>query len=133
MKPVMQTDFSITTGNCFAACVASILELDIDEVPNFCGLYDAESWEAFFDEWLCERGLYSVPVSFENDDVPEWDFYWIVGGYMEGSRIKHSVVWRDDALAHDPIPHGKGLAGKLQGYVLLPIDLGQWRCVGADN
>lgn len=125
MKPVQQTDFTTTTGDCFAACVASILELGIDEVPNFCGLYSAETWEDHFDEWLEERGLYAVSVNI-GEEFPSWDFFWIVGGYMAGSRIKHSVVWRNDEMAHDPLPNGAGLDEKLQGYVLVPCDLGQW-------
>ena len=32
MKPVMQTDNTIETGDCFAACVASILEVELKAV-----------------------------------------------------------------------------------------------------
>ena len=34
MKPVMQTQFNLQ-GNCLSACIASLLELTIEEVPNF--------------------------------------------------------------------------------------------------
>lgn len=35
MTPVMQIDFGDGTGDCFAACLASILDLPLEAVPNF--------------------------------------------------------------------------------------------------
>ena len=51
MKTINQTKFSLfcaggtrlTYGNCLVACIASILDESIDEIPNiytFYGLYD---------------------------------------------------------------------------------------------
>jgi len=34
MKPVMQTIYDGVSGNCFAACVASVLEMQLEELPN---------------------------------------------------------------------------------------------------
>ena len=35
MKPQMQDDFSAGSGNALQACVASVLELPMGDVPNF--------------------------------------------------------------------------------------------------
>ncbi len=35
MKPVNQTKMTPPEGDCFAACITSILELPLNEVPNY--------------------------------------------------------------------------------------------------
>lgn len=60
MKPVDQTRFGEHEGNCFAACLASILELEIGDVPEM-------SCEGQFEimlAWLWERGLTAVELNF---------------------------------------------------------------------
>lgn len=63
MKTVSQTKFSLffsdgtrlTYGNCLVACIASILEEPIDEVPNlytFYGLEDDQLWFKVINLWL---------------------------------------------------------------------------------
>lgn len=42
MKPIDQTTFGVPGGNCFSACVASLLELSIDDVPYFMGDCDED-------------------------------------------------------------------------------------------
>ena len=46
------------TGDCLAACVASIMELTLDEVPDFCSLpvKARKSWVQQMDEWFEARG-----------------------------------------------------------------------------
>lgn len=51
MIPVDQTTYGHTDGNCFSACVASILEIPIEEVPNTLGV------NAELMRWLAGRGL----------------------------------------------------------------------------
>ena len=53
MKPVDQTILTAPGGNCFAACVASILELPLADVPNFCS---EERWWNALQIWLCAIG-----------------------------------------------------------------------------
>jgi|EP01047_Picozoa_sp_COSAG01_P067476 hypothetical protein len=35
MRPVEQTVFGAGAGNALQACIASMLEMDLDSVPNF--------------------------------------------------------------------------------------------------
>lgn len=52
MKPVMQTTFHEHTGNCWAACLASMLEITLDEVPDLRGDGQFERTK----EWLDTLG-----------------------------------------------------------------------------
>lgn len=59
MVPVMQTiiptaDNPDLKGDCFRACVASIMEMPIDQVPHFC---EHRNWEERLDDWLYKFGL----------------------------------------------------------------------------
>lgn len=54
MKPVEQTKIGME-GNCFSACVASILELPIEQVPEYTE--EAGGWFFRWQAWLKERGL----------------------------------------------------------------------------
>jgi len=58
MIPVYQTIFTKGEGNCFPAAIASILELSLDEVPNWLGDTDGQlikMWEQV-GKWLNKRG-----------------------------------------------------------------------------
>lgn len=57
MKPVRQTDFGKGTGDCWAACIASILELPLSEVPNFCHDDLRSGWLKRTINWLYARGI----------------------------------------------------------------------------
>ena len=52
MIPVNQTTFN-TKGNCFEACIASMLEIDLNQVPFF----SKDNWYKECNEWLHRRGL----------------------------------------------------------------------------
>jgi hypothetical protein len=62
MLPVDQTTFGHPGGNCFSACVASLLELPIEEVPYFMGEPDEpnERWAERLDAFLETYGLYAL-------------------------------------------------------------------------
>jgi hypothetical protein len=117
MKPVDQTLFGVGEGNCFAACVASILELNLDSVPNFCADNADTEWYMQFIKWLAPRGLAPLTQQFpgDPDNFMAWvrkcapRIPWIAGGPTE--RGMHCCVYVGDQLVHDPNPnHGrKGL------------------------
>lgn len=68
LKPVYQTIFGKTNGNCFAACIASILEMDLEDVPHFCR-GDNPEWMFDLNEWLYQFGLGALTVAFQ-DEIP---------------------------------------------------------------
>ena len=113
MKPVMQTLFYDTdgTGNCFEACLASIFEMDLKDIPNFHG----KNWFVDFLEWLKIKG-YTSYGTFIIEDIENYsggvDGYFIVAGESpRGKHINggHAVVYKNGKLVHDPHPDGTGV------------------------
>lgn len=110
---VDQTTFGNPLGNCFAACVASLLGLPVKEVPNFCYLYEDAEWYDEFLKWLKPRGWAALTQEFGAD--PEGLFAWIdrcAPGipYIAGgptSRGMHCVLYLGRVLLHDPNPHAR--------------------------
>jgi hypothetical protein len=119
MIPVEQ---SITgdNGDCLRACVASILELPISELPNFV---EHEDMHAAATSWLAPRGIAFLPMYFLNPDALQQTYFGfydfcIVGGTSprkdaRGDHRRHAVVaktlpWGVEIL-HDPHPDKSGL------------------------
>ena len=73
MKPVMQTKFTTEDmtvhGNCHAACIASILELPLEDVPAFEDM--GHEWSNALSIFLVERG-YCWHGTFWATDDPDW-------------------------------------------------------------
>ena len=59
MTPVYQTRFG-KDGNCWAACLATIFDLTLDDVDK-CSCNNSNWWEET-DKFLSERGLYSIEI-----------------------------------------------------------------------
>lgn len=100
MNKVYQTKFGPPNGNCMSACVASILELDIRDVPNFHG---RDVWYEMWQNWLSERGLHFINLEVDHGYRPAC--YWI--GDPDSPRdnnIKHAVVCVGYNIVHDPYP-----------------------------
>lgn len=121
MRPAYQTTFGDgkdgqESGNCFAACLASLLEMDTAGVPNFVAHPD---WFRRCQAWLSERGYGVVridwPPTVYAGQFPAMPV--VVSGW--GPRgIRHSCVGRiawdeegypDVQILHDPYPQGGGL------------------------
>jgi hypothetical protein len=92
MRPVEQTCFDLKNGNCFAACIASILELPLEEVPNFCGEgFDAPTWFVDFSKWAEERGLAVVSTSWPGTNLIINNSYAILCGKSHRGN-PHAIV-----------------------------------------
>jgi len=116
MKPVMQTitvdqitgywDFvkRSVPGNCFQACVASIMEMPIEAVPHFM-LFDP--WVDAFYAWMKQMG-YQVDFTVDADEVPKDTFY-ILSGRSPRGNFDHAVVAFNGETVHDPHPAGGGV------------------------
>ena len=127
MKPVIQTKFN-SEGNCFAACIASLLECDINEVP-FLG--KEESWEDYelrLNDFLRQRyqifmfAVYDIEYCKHFFQVDLKDTYYIVGGDAERGHY-HAVVYKNGQLAHDPHPSGVGLLNVQTVYLFQKVFL----------
>lgn len=99
MKPVFQTVFGKPNGNCFAACIASILEMDLADVPNFCK-GDNPEWMFDLNEWLYQFGLGALTVTFQ-DDIPIKKGWCCAGGHGP-TGVMHEVVMKNLKMVHNP-------------------------------
>lgn len=138
MIPVTQTTFwdpdappSEQRGNCLSAVVASLLELPIDQVPDFvqdhvdhmdenenAGEWD---WWSRLHQFVAERGhkiCYLSPVDNPNWEgspehwfpVPEPGEFYTVGGISpRDPQIHHIVIYREGEMVWDPHPDRTGV------------------------
>jgi len=122
VKPVHQTEFSLRRGNCLQASVASVLELSLDEVPNF--MLDPDSLTASLDKFLSKFGL--VSLTLHADQMSGWKptGYHLMGGpsLRHAGDIWHSVVGLDGDIAFDPHPSGVGLC-EVKDYTVFVADM----------
>jgi hypothetical protein len=123
--------FKWGTGDCFRACLSSILELPLYEVPHFC-LYDNQWWWKHCDDWLRPRGLTRIELDARTDGVADFlleipDYYVANGPSSRLSSTLHSVVGHKCKLVFDPIPGGRFLSGPPESFTLaLPTDRIEW-------
>jgi len=110
--PVDQTVFGQAKGNCYSACVASILELSLERVPWFMG---PGSWSERFEKWLEPFGFY--PLWLEKFTPAGWA---IAGGVC--SRGNHAVVTYGGETIHDPHPSRDGLTRIEDWTLFIPFD-----------
>ena len=99
MRPVKQTKFG-TQGNCLAACLASLLSLPLEQVPEFPG----NTWFNDLYLWLLDQG-YRLCES--DSELLQHGNAVAVGQGPRGWR--HAVVWYDGRMLHDPHPDNTGL------------------------
>ena len=127
-----QTIFGDKKGNCFAACVASLLGRSLDEVPNFCTKYPAVEWWDKFRDWLHEQGYEAIFLEFKENN---WDgawkmmfteadgLMWIASGKSPRGDFLHSTVYKGAKLFFDPHPDNGGIDSDPKDCVLLiPYD-----------
>lgn len=124
MKKVYQTIFG-KNGNCQSAVMATLLGMDIEDVPYFFEGTDqdnksyAENAIIFndnFNTFLARYGLRSVALGQE---VPHTEWVEEISREMKGVKLlvggrsprghMHAVIYMDGKLWHDPHPSGLGV------------------------
>ncbi|HMY20843.1 MAG TPA: hypothetical protein PKA58_31180 [Polyangium sp.] len=116
MIPVDQSVFH-ERGDCMSACIASILELPLEEVPHFAKYDD---WRERLDAWLRDRGMYSIEGIFNGDWRP--DGLYLLGGKSPRHDGSHCVVARGHEVLHDPHPSRLGVLTQEHFKALVPFD-----------
>jgi hypothetical protein len=112
MNKVFQTKFN-DEGNCFAACVASMLKCDIDEVPHLGIEEEWNEYEERLNNYLRENYrtvLTHVPYDDWGDFISFYhkDSYYIVSGQSERG-YEHAVISKNELMVHDPHPSSSGV------------------------
>lgn len=83
MKPVTCD----TNNDCVRACIASMLEMETHQLPNFFDQPDIGQFE--MQAWLATRGLIAAIIALPG----EWSFA-ALGDFMrERYRDKHYMLW----------------------------------------
>jgi len=94
-------------SDCLEACVASVLELDLSQIPNFFA--GDEDWFVNLEKFLAEFDLQPLRL-----DAGETRDHWTPSGYhlIWGTTRRstfHSVVGWAGEMVHDPHPDRTGL------------------------
>lgn len=142
MRKIMQTKFGLG-GNCQSATVATLLGIQIDEVPDFwdgCELEEGISdedkerlekengvrFQDNFVSFLAKFGLTSISLGVDVGDHSEWvnsiskalpNVPLLVNG-LSPRRYMHSVIWMNGELWHDPHPEGGGVIPSSISFIM---------------
>jgi hypothetical protein len=99
-------------GDCQRACIASLLELDIEEVPHFAEVWCPLTYYKTMNQFLAERGLVHIevdPINFgEGQFTDKADCYHMIYGLTERGT-NHATVGLNGKMIHDPHPSRAGL------------------------
>lgn len=119
MKPQHQTIFG-PNGNCWAACVATILDLDLATLPNFCA-EPSDGWLERFNEWLAPRGYFGLML--KANMLMGWRSPTVtIAGGTAARGYQHACVYDANGLAFDPHPDGTGLIEVLDYTFFVAIE-----------
>lgn len=120
MKPLIQTKLHNPphqNGNCMAACLASLLEIEITDVPKFEDEHEKE-WYFSVLKWLSSLGYYLV---YWEEEI-HWDGYHIAIGPSPRGNFSHCVIYKGKQMVHDPHPSGDGLLSITETEALVPFN-----------
>ena len=119
MTPVFQTDYRIPGGNCFQACVASIMELPLQEVPNFLKESDGGPWTQ--PQWNAVKEFAKqrdYEVCWLDPDIPDdvgnievlkqSGLHYVATGCSPRTDNGHCVVGAGGVTVHDPMANVGG-------------------------
>lgn len=100
MKPLKQTVWTEDDGNCLAAAICSILEMDIEQFPEMPPV--CPEWQKITTDWLNSIGWHVVFVDYPPEMIKG---YHLMIGHIGGDENKyHCVVGFDGKVVHDPSP-----------------------------
>lgn len=119
-KPVTQTRIGYPEGNCLEACVASILHVPIEDVPELYRYGD--EWYEVLTTYVRRKGLLMVYVP--DAGIKPKGLHIVSGKSPRVETMYHACVARDGRIVHDPYP---GLDGyptpdaliRIRGYYLI--------------
>ncbi|MEG1729570.1 MAG: hypothetical protein RR280_08535 [Bacteroidaceae bacterium] len=124
MKKVMQTVTGLG-GNCEGAVLATVLGLDLEDIPSFWSESGKENptfpkegaaYQERLNAFLKQHGYQSLSLG-ANEPHEDWvmgismnmkGVPLIVGG-MSPRGFMHAVIYKDGFLWHDPHPEGGGV------------------------
>lgn len=126
MKKVYQANYSNIVGDCFSACLASILEVNLEDIPNFWlqTQDNTEFWKLsnkfLTENYNCKAIAFSIE---ENDKFLIQDVLCIAIVKSPDKTCDHAVVWLNK-LIHNPNPNHPPITEEPKYFtVLVPLDI----------
>lgn len=106
-------------GNCWQTAIASVLDLQVEEVPHFVQIEaeGGENWATHTAQWLWDRGFGWQTLK---KHLMTGEFYLVSGPTVRGTQ--HVTIWQDGRMVHDPHPSGVGLLKEEYIEVIRPIE-----------
>lgn len=110
MKKIYQTRFGGANaapeqrGNCAQACIASILELTLEDTFDISQYSDDDFYDNLT-KWLNQRGYHMIcfPYLDIHNQPLKLPGYYLVGGTQVSSGVRHVEVACNGEIIHDPI------------------------------
>jgi hypothetical protein len=120
MKKVFQTNISSDCGDCARAAVASLFEMEIEDVPDFLGNHDSVPMGLAIMNFHSDRGYTPGYINGGCDkptlqEIAQYDggvngyFYAAVNSRTFPGGSHAVIVDTDLRVVHDPNPNGKCL------------------------
>lgn len=110
-------------GDCWIACIASLLEYDINDIPHFMRDFDSPLTATI--KWLDERGyLYTEFHGSGLKDYAQmnyWGYHMIVGVSPRFASVYHAVIGLNGEPVFDPHPDGTMILGEIEDWDLIFI------------
>lgn len=124
MIPVFQTRFSSADGNCYAACIASVLEIPIEVVPwpSAGEMADVDSWQPYvgrLQDFCHARGFHILMLEHRQGFSPPG---YAIAGADTNHGTMHAIVCLDGEIAHDPFPGGMPVSAPRDWTLFVPLD-----------
>lgn len=124
MTPVFQTAFydeeKGTKGNCFEACLASILDMAMEQMPKIS--LAGEKWHGLFYRFMETLPQYDFEGYGDARVLltyPGIDGYIICSGQSpRHAKITHGVIYKNGLMVHDPHPSGAGIISVKNLYLI---------------
>jgi len=139
MKKIYQTTFGGVNapdeekGNCWQACVASLLEIPLEEAFDCRPYWDQGDgkWFDDFNAWLKDYGLACIAFDHtEEKPLPASPFLGYHLGEFKSATLKngetHICVIHNGDVVHDPNPRAERVGDALGLYLFVPLDPVEW-------
>jgi len=111
-----------TLGDCFRACIASLLDLEAAEVPHTDAEITFGEWDTMYRDFLHDRGYRKIALPLVASSLEE--ALSITAGWADGlpyifsgacrRGIAHAVIAQHGKIIHDP-------AGSAEPYIFGPF------------
>jgi len=125
MKTVDQKIVGLGIGDCFRACVASILEFPIDNMPNFWEqTQDTHNFWKLVNTWVYANFKCKFLVVTFTEETKHLisNILCIAFGQTDRSDEDHAVIWLN-GLIHDPHPSKTGIINDPDTFaIFIPVD-----------